>query len=372
MTGIRRALVFVTTANYFGLVVRFALLAAVSRLMTPHEIGVSVIGTGFAAVAFSFRDFATFDFIVQHKDLAREDVRTVFVMQFGIATLVAGAILILAPLIANSYADPGLTNFLRVMAVAGAMDVFPLPITALLRRDMAFGTLSMMDAVGTAVGAVATLGLAVLGLSYMSFAWAWLCSSATTIALALYFRPQLWVYRPSLSSWRAALSFGLCNGATGMLERASEALPQLVLGRIQPISSVGLYNRAYAVLGIPERLILSQIVSIALPAFAARARAGQAVKETYLRSISYITVLHWPAQVTLAVLADPVVKIILGPQWADIVPLVQIMCLAGLFWSPGTLSQRVIVALGAYKENLLASFIARPVAILVACAGVPW
>jgi O-antigen/teichoic acid export membrane protein len=369
MTGIRSALAFVTTANYFGLAVRFALLAMVSRLITPEEMGVSVVGLGATAIAFSLRDFATFDFIIQRRDLASEDVRTVFTILFGITAIVACVILTLAPAIARYYRQDGLTEFLHVMAVAGILEVLPLPITALLRRDMAFGILSMMDAAGVAVGAAATLGLAALGFSYMSFAWAWLCSSATTLALALYFRPQLWVYRPSLSSWRAALSFGGCNGLTSMLQRVSETLPQLVLGRVLPLSAVGLYNRASAICGIGERLILSQISAVTLPAFAARARSGQGVKEAYLRSISYITVLHWPTQVTLAILAHPVVIFILGHQWADTVPLVQIMCLSSLFWSTGTLTHQVLVALGAYKENLLASFVARPIATIVLCGA---
>jgi O-antigen/teichoic acid export membrane protein len=369
VTGIRRVLAIVTTANYFGLVVRFALLTAVSRLMTPHEIGVSVIGTGSVTMAFALRDFATSDFLIQRKDLAREDVRTAFTLLFGITAFITIVILILAPRIATDYGEGGLARFLYVLAAAGLLESFALPITARLRREMAFGILSVMDATGVVVGAVVTLGLAALGFSYMSFAWAWFCSSAITAALALYFRPHLWVYRPSLRSWRAVLSFGGCNGLTSMLERAYEALPQLLLGRFLPLSAVGLYNRAGAICGIGERLILSQIVSVALPAFAARAREGQGVKAAYLRAISYITVLHWPAQVVLALLAHPIVMVVLGRQWAGIVPLVQVMCLSGLFWSPGTLTHRVLIALGAYRHNLMASLIARPVAAFVLCVA---
>src|SRR5262245_19408598 len=115
MTDIRRALAFVTTANYFGLAVRFALLTAVARLVTPHEMGVSVVGLGATAIAFSLRDFATFDFIIQRKDLAREDVRTVFTILFAITALVATVFLTLAPLIARYYGEDGLTKFFYVM-----------------------------------------------------------------------------------------------------------------------------------------------------------------------------------------------------------------------------------------------------------------
>ncbi len=369
MIGIRQALVWVTAANYYGLIVRFALLAAVSRLLTPEEVGVSVIGTGSVAIAFSLREFVTSDFLIQRKELAREDVRTVFTLLFGFTGLIAGAILALSPWIARYYAEPGLSDFLYVSAAAGLLEMVPLPITALLRREMAFNLLPLIDAAGVTTGAIVTLVLAALGFSYMSVAWAWLCSAAAATALVLCLRPHLWVFRPSLRSWRAVLSFGSCNGLTVLLLRVYDALPQLVLGRILPLSAVGLYNRAGAICGVGERLILSQISSVALPAFAAKAREGREVRQAYLRAISYITVLHWPAQVVLALLAHPIVMIMVGRQWTSIVPLVQIMCLSGLFWSPGALTHQVLVALGGYRHSLIANLVARPLSALVLCAA---
>jgi O-antigen/teichoic acid export membrane protein len=368
MIGVKRALLLVTVERYFGMVVQFALIAAVSRLLTPGEIGVCAIGMGIIGIAFSLRDFATSDFLIQRKTVTREDVRTSFTLLLGLTGLITAVMFVLAPWIAGYYGETGLSCFLYLIAATGLLEVVRLPITALLQRDMAFGTLAMINMASVALSAAVTLTLAMLGFSYMSFAWAGLCAAATATVLSLYFRPYLWIFRPLLSSWRAALTFGSCYGSTGLLYKIYDSFPQLVLGRIVPISAVGLYNRANVIYGIPERFLLSQVSSVAFPAFAARMREGHSVKQPYLQAISYLTGVHWPALIIVALLAHPIVAFVLGEQWISTVPLVQIMCGAGLFWSPVILTHQLLIAFGA-KHNLVPSLIARPTAALVLCGA---
>jgi O-antigen/teichoic acid export membrane protein len=48
---VRRALAMAAGEQYLRLLINFVLIATVSRLLTPSEFGVSVIGTGIMAIA---------------------------------------------------------------------------------------------------------------------------------------------------------------------------------------------------------------------------------------------------------------------------------------------------------------------------------
>lgn len=366
---IRRALAFTAAERYLGLLVKFLMLAAVSRLLTPEEIGVYVIGSGIATIALSLREFATAEYLIQRTTIARDDVRTSFTVLLGMTALISVFLLAIAPLFAAFYKEGQLVRYLQVIIAAGIIEVFSMPIVALLRRDMAFGALAVINTSTTMITSLATLLLAILGFSYMSFAWAWLAGAVSTVVLAVYFRPDPRIFLPSLKGWRNALVFGSYNGATVVVNRAYEALPQLVLGRVLPLSQVGLYNRASTVCGIPDMFIVSTIVSVAFPALSAEVRAGRDLKHSYLRAISYITVLYWPAQVLLALLAHPVVSIVLGDQWLGIVPLVQIISIAALCWFPFILAPPLLQSLGALRDNLVLNFAARSVSALVLCSA---
>lgn len=76
-------------------------------------------------------------------------------------------------------------------------------------------------------------------------------------------------------------------------------------------TAVAIYNRANTVCSIPDRIFLSAIFSFAFPALAAEVREGGDVRRSYLRALSYITVLYWPSLIMVAILADPIVRLAL-------------------------------------------------------------
>ena len=357
MTGVRRAFLMNTAERYSVLAVQFLIITVVSRLLTPAEIGISVVGSGIMTMALSLREFATSEFLVQRKEVTRDDVRTSFTVLLLLNLLISGGLFVLTPWVAGFYGEDALARFLHVTIAACLIETVVLPVTALLRRNMAFGTLATINAAAAIVGALVSVTLAALGFSYMSFAWALLASSTTTTVLSLCFRPDFWIFRPSLRAWRSALAFGGFNGATIVLTRVYDALPQLVLGRFLPLATVGLYNRAVMICGIADRVILSGVFSVAYPAFAGEVRKGSNLKDAYLQGLGYITVLYWPAFVVLGLLAQPIVTLLLGDQWLDIVPLVRIISAASVFWFPVILTYPVLVSLGAIRDNLMAKLV---------------
>ncbi len=366
---VRRALAMAAGEQYLRLVINFASIATISRLLTPTEIGVSVIGTGITAIALGLREFATSDFLIQRQEVARDDIRTSFTLAFLLTALIAGAMFALAPWFGSLYGEARLASFLRITVVAGLIEAVSLPIRGLLRREMEFGTLALVNTASAAVTAGATVLFALAGLSYMSVAWAMLAAAVTTTVVSFYFRPDLSILRPALKSWSSVLAFGGYSGTSFVINRAYESLPQLVLGQLLPHSAVGLYNRAQTVSDIPDRIVLTSVFSVAFPALAAEIRAGRSLKEPYLRALGYITVFYWPALVLLAVLADPVVSLFLGAQWRSVTPLLQIMAIAGLAWFPVLLTSPVLLAVSANRDRVLADLLGRSVSAGILCAS---
>jgi O-antigen/teichoic acid export membrane protein len=351
------------------LAINFISIAAISRLLTPTEIGVSVIGTGIVLIALGLREFATSDFLIQRREITREDVRASFTVLALLTGLITLALFVVAPWFGSFYGEGGLASFLRVAVVAGLIETASLPIKGLLRRDMAFGALALINMASVAVTATATVVLALVGLSYMSVAWAMIAAAVTTTGVSFYLRPDLSMLRPTFKGWGAVLRFGGYNGASFAINRTYEALPQLVLGHLLPHSAVGLYNRAQMVSDIPDRIVLTSVFSVAFPALAAEIREGRNLKESYLRALGLITVLYWPGQVLMALLAFPIVSLVLGQQWMAAVPLLQVMAVAGIAWFPVILTSPVLLAIGANRDRVLADLLGRSVSAAVLCSA---
>ncbi len=362
--SIRRAYVAASIEQYLGLVINLAMVAILARLLTPEEVGLAVIGMSIAATAFALREFTSPEFLIQRQDITCVDIRTSQTAAMLTTIALGTAITLAAPGIARLYGDPTLATFLVVMVAAGLLDAASLTTIALLRRSMAFGPLALIRTVSSVTTASLTVWLAWRGHGHMSYAWGLLAGSAASSCLAFWAEPPASL-RPSLQSWRELWTFGRYRGAATAVDKAYETLPQLVLGRLMPISAVAFYNRANAICGIPDRVLLSAAFSIAFPALSAQARSGADLKQSYLRALSYITVFYWPGLVCLAIVADPVVRLLLGDQWEVVVPLVRILSLSSLFWFPVTVSNPLLLAIGRNREAFVATLLGRSVAAII-------
>jgi O-antigen/teichoic acid export membrane protein len=370
MLSVKRALLMSTGERYFLLVSNFATAALVSRILTPEEIGVSVIGIAILAIAMSLREFSGTSYLIQREKLSREDIRGAFTVMFILTGIVAAGLVAASPFLASFYGEPNLVPYFRIISACLFLDASFILINALLRREMSFGKVAAINITGAVAGSIATISLALMGFSYMSFAWAWLIGSALAAGLAVALRPHFWMFRPSFRNWREMVSFGGYNGAIAMLHRIFEALPLLLLGRLVSPHAAALFSRTLMIGQIPDKLVLGGAMSVVLPAFSAEIRQGRDLKRPYLAALSLITGLHWPALLVLSVLAYPAVNIVLGPQWIEAAPLVQVVAVALLFSFSFELNYPVMVAMGAIRDLFIRAMIVFPVSGLILAAAV--
>lgn len=356
--------------RYFLLISNFATAALVSRILTPEEIGVSVIGMAILAIVMSVREFSSTSFLIQREELSREDIRGAFTGMLILTAAIAAFLVVAAPFLAAFYDEPNLVPYFRVISICLFLDVSFILINALLRREMSFGKVAAINIAGAATGSVATISLALLGYSYMSFAWAWLIGSTLAAGLAIALRPHFWMFKPSFRNWHGMISFGGYSGAVAILFRIFDALPLLLLGRLFSPHASALFSRTLMIGQIPDKLVLGGAMSVVLPAFSAEVRQGRDLKRPYLAALSLITGLHWPALLLISVLAYPVVNIVLGPQWIEAAPLVQVVAIALLFSFSFELNYPVMVAMGAIRDLFIRALIIFPLSGFLLSAAV--
>jgi O-antigen/teichoic acid export membrane protein len=179
------------------------------------------------------------------------------------------------------------------------------------------------------------------------------------------------MFRLSLAGAGRVVSFGMTSSAVTLLNMFYEMLPRLAFGKMLGFDAVGLYGRAQTVCQLPDRAIGSALQPVVLPAMAALARSGRDLKPAYLRGLSLMTAVQWPALILLALLADPAVRVLLGPQWDAAAPLVRLIALGNLALAPALMTFPVLVSAGRIRDTLFASLISLPpsAAILIGSAS---
>jgi O-antigen/teichoic acid export membrane protein len=353
MRSVRRAFVYASGGRYVVMAANLCMAIVMARLLSPAEYGLYALGSAVFAIAEAIRELGSGSYLVQQHDLTLRKIQSTFTVNLLTTVAVSAALFLSARIISEYYAAADLERYLHTLLLFYAMGPFLYPSLALLSREMQFGKIAVIGMVTTLVNTIVAIGLAFLGFSYMSFAWAAVVSGLVGIGLVFWARPDLSIFRFSLSEWRDVLKFGTYDSAISLLIRLWDYMPYLILGRMLNAEIVGLWQRAMWLCLFPERVILAGVGAVALPAFSEQSRQGTDLRENYLRAIELITAVQWPALLLVILLAHPLVLIVLGQQWLGTVPFIQILGVALMCTFPTGLNYPTLVAKGAIRTKLL-------------------
>ena len=231
---------------------------------------------------------------------------------------------------AHAYHQPALLPMLLI--IAGSYLFLPLSVVplALMGRTMSFHGHFSVNVGGAVAQAVVGLGLAWAGYSSFALAWATLASGVTRGIVAQIIRPALpWPLR--LNGVRPIVGTGsrltllYANGALGT------RTPDMIVGKLLSLLAVGLYSRAVGLSDQFRQLISGAIGSVFYPAFARIRDRGEPLGPAYQRVVAGYTAVIWPGMAGLAMAATPLVRLLYGPHWMGVAPLLTIISLTELF-----------------------------------------
>ena len=366
MNSIHRAIFFSAVERYGTLFLFMGSTAVLSRLLTPAEFGIyALINALTAVVAASFQEFGGHSYLIQKQPLTQQDIRTAFTITMCLSALFAVGLFELRGAAAWFFSEEGLKIGIAVAALNFLLSPFLVTVSALLRRDMAFGILARCNLVGNLIMAVASVALAALGFSFMAPVWGSVIGNAVLAALLVWCWGERRIFLPSLAGYRDVVGFGAYSAGTIIINVFYNMAPQLILARVLDFTAVGLYGRAINVTQVFEKFVIQVLNPVIMPAIFAKIRTGGDLRRIYLDLLELIAVVQWPFLIAFALMAEPIIWIWLGPTWIEIVPLIQLLCIASLFLFAACLTYPVLVAIGRVRDTLVSSLISLPPSLLL-------
>ena len=363
MAAVRTSVYFSFLEKYVVFVVGFASSVIIARLLTPAEIGIFSVGIAFIAFAHTLRDFGVTNYLIQERELSLSKTRTALTITWMISLSIGAAIVGFAPLAGRFYENDGVRQVLYVVAVNFFLIPISSTVMALLRRDMRFGVVAVIQVANAVALAATSIGLAAMGYGFISLAWGAVAGSATTAIGALLTRPDWRMFLPSLSEWRKVAAFGGFASGTSLLNECRISGPDLILGRTLGFTEVGLFSRAMGLRNIFNRMIVEAIMPVLLPVLSAKARANEDLRGAYCYALGAMNGLAWPFMALLAILADPLIRFLYGEQWVDAAPVLRWLALAAAINFINFILSPLLVSIGRVRDAFLAQLISVPVAM---------
>jgi O-antigen/teichoic acid export membrane protein len=140
-------------------------------------------------------------------------------------------------------------------------------------------------------------------------------------------------YRPrfSLRAWRRIVGFSFWSWMLAWVSLLRDRIDNFAVGRMLGATQVGLYSIAWDVGFLTSTELIAPICRALFPGLVQVRSRGSDVADAYFRAISATLVITLPAGIGIALVADPLMRLVIGPRWLAAIPLLQIFAVVGIF-----------------------------------------
>jgi PST family polysaccharide transporter len=351
---------------------RVGVAVVLARLLVPADYGLAGMAFVFAGFVTLFSDVALGGALVQRRDIDEADRSTVFWASLGLSAAVMALTIGLSGFVAGFFGEPKVRNLIVLLALAFPLAALSTTQVALLTRTLSYRSLELREIGGVLCGAVVALALAFAGFG----PYAIVANSLTTTAISTLLLWQLSPWRPQATFSRNSLrnlgSFGLKLFGIRLLNYGNANADNLLVGRVAGASALGIYSLAYNVMFTPISRISTPLWAVVYPALVRMQDDRPRMRAAWLQSKRLASALLAPIFMTTIVVAPDLVHVVFGAKWKDAVPVVQLLCVAGVAHSVDNFNTSVLQACGKVGTALRLGVIGSFVVLTAFAVGVHW
>jgi O-antigen/teichoic acid export membrane protein len=306
----------------------FATTIFIARILLPDDYGVMALATSFTAHAGMLAEMGLGSAIIQFRDLNRRELDTCFWITMALALVFFAALFLGAPAIARWLAVPTLADVLPVLALVVPLTACRVVSDSLLRKRLALDRVSQAEVIGAVVTLPVTIGCALGGLGVWALVVGYLVGPAVRTAATVAFAPWLPRFRIGGERVREVVRFSLTTLGIRFMWSMREAGNALVLGKVTGQAAiVGLYTMADDVAHLPGLKISPVINMLTSPVMAELQTDIDRLREAFYRALRLTAALVVPTSAGIALVADDMVPVLLGPKWLAAAPLIRLLSL---------------------------------------------
>ena len=300
-----------------------------ARLLEPEDFGLVAMAMAFVLFGYTLKDAQLTAATVQRPHITHEQVSVLFWVNTGLGVLICILLALAAPFIAQFYNNPRL--LLVVIALGGGIVIDGLGVQhgALLKRQMRYFEISMINFFAMAFSVLLAIGMAWMGMGYWSLV-------ALTISQSLVLLLGSWLITGWYPGWpsdfRSAvplLKFGWTLTLAQLIGEIRKSCVNALLGYVKGPIVLGYYSRAQMLFELPIQQLTWPLSSLAVSAMSRAVGDPARYRRAYLAGIEQLSFVMVPIFAVLIVYAHESVLLFLGEKWNHVVPIFVILAFNG-------------------------------------------
>jgi len=362
-----RAIAWNAAARSTSQVLSWASTIIVARLLTPYDYGLVGMAGLYLALATLVSQVGIGDAIIALRDLTRRQIAELNTVALLVGGALVGISCLSAPAIAHFFSAPPLR---AVVMVAGSTYILSAPQIvprALLQKELRFKLLASINVARAVAQIVVTIILAWLHFGYWSLIFGTIVSSLAGTILILCAKRHGFAL-PAWGRLRRELKFSSNVLISGISWYVYDNADFGVAGRVLGEAPLGNYTIAWTIASAPVEKIANLVTGVTPVFFSAVQTSKHELRRYFLMLTEVLSLVTVPASVGLALTANDLVPVLLGPKWHAAIGPLRLLAVFIAVRSVSTILPNLLNAIGDAQFvmwSTVAAAIAMPIAFLI-------
>lgn len=338
MTVKRQAAVsvfWVGVASVVARVVSSLRMLVLAKLLMPADFGLVAIALLAIGALQLFHELGFSSALIYRQDDLEDAADTAFWVILGTSVpLFFVAYLAAEPLMQLFNKDAATVvqavPVLRVLALSMIISSVGEVPTTLLMKDLRFRAKIVPELLGALSGAILAIVLALAKLGVWSLVAGYLVEAAVAAIVVYFLCP--WRPRGRFHSRLAHEMFGYGKHIAGsrILVFGITDIDDVFVSKLLGSSALGFYSFAYKLSNLPATNITRLVNQVMFPAFSKMQEDREVLRDVYLRTTRYVSLLTIPASLCIMAFASDFIHGFYGDKWAPSIAPIQLLGIYGL------------------------------------------
>ncbi len=312
--------------------IQFLIQVVLARLLMPEHFGLIGMILVFIALSNSLVDSGFTQALIRERQASQTDYSTVFYFNLVISLLIYSSLFVAAPVISQFFNEPQLVSLVRVLSIGIVINAFAIIPKALFAKEVNFKAQAKINLSASVLSGVIAIGLAVAGYGVWSLVLRQLSMNA--IQSVLFNITKKWW--PSLvfsvASFKRLFGFGWKLLVSGLIDTFYTNVYFLIIGKQYSATQLGYYTNASRFSEIVSQNLAATILRVTYPVLSSIQDEHERLKQSYKHITKLAAFLIFPVMVGMAAVGEPLVLLVFGDKWQEMIVYFQLLSIAGMLY----------------------------------------
>jgi len=352
--------------------ISFIIGIILARLLTPSAFGLIGMVTVFFTIANTFIDSGFSTGLIRKVHCTKIEYDTVFYFNIAVSIFLYITLFITAPYLAIFFKEPQLTSLVRILSIAIVIDSFSIVQRTILTREINFRLQTKISLISSVASGIVGIGMAYKGFQVWSLVFQILTKQLLNGALLWLFSKWRPTANFSITVFKDMFAFGSKLLGSGLIVTLQNNIYYFVIGKFFSAAGLGFYTRAEQFNAIVTNNITGTLERVFFPVLSSIQEDESRMKDTLRKMIRTSFFITYFALMSMAIVAKPMIFLLIGEKWAESILYLQLICIGSVFFPFNNVNSNILKVKGRSDLILRLQIIKTFLTVIIIIAGIFW